>query len=198
MAFAAALRCWERPSRLPRRSVPLLERKYRWQSRATIRLLISRTGNRRRDCQHLPRKRPQRSFDEKQYHFRGCRNLRPRSGRGSNRSCVGIDLRRSAGVRSPDGRSAIDYLRCRDVLVALDRLGRRAGELIRLVDELESRGVGFRALDATFKHHDACRSRIPTDPRRHSPRWSVTSSASASAKASQLPVPAVARAVAHG
>lgn len=40
---------------------------------------------------------------------------------------------------------------CRgDVLVVLDldRLGRRAGELIRLVDELEGRGIGFRALNA--------------------------------------------------
>ena len=42
---------------------------------------------------------------------------------------------------------------CRgDVLVVLDldRLGRRAGELIRLVDELECRGIGFRALSAPF------------------------------------------------
>ena len=32
----------------------------------------------------------------------------------------------------------------------LDRLGRLAGELIRLVDELEARGIGFRALNASF------------------------------------------------
>ena len=44
------------------------------------------------------------------------------------------------------------YLRRGDVLVVLDldRPGRLAGELIRLVDELESRGVGFRALNASF------------------------------------------------
>ena len=36
------------------------------------------------------------------------------------------------------------------VVLDLDRLGRLAGELIRLVDELEARGVGFRALNASF------------------------------------------------
>jgi DNA invertase Pin-like site-specific DNA recombinase len=43
-------------------------------------------------------------------------------------------------------------LRTGDVLVVLDlaRLGRLAGELSRLVDELEVKGVGFRALNASF------------------------------------------------
>ena len=36
------------------------------------------------------------------------------------------------------------------VVLDLDRLGRLAGELIRLVDELDRRGVGFRALNAHF------------------------------------------------
>ncbi len=36
------------------------------------------------------------------------------------------------------------------IVLDLDRLGRLAGELIRLVDELEGRGVGFRALNASF------------------------------------------------
>lgn len=36
------------------------------------------------------------------------------------------------------------------VVLDLDRLGRLAGELIRLVDELEGRGIGFRALNADF------------------------------------------------
>ena len=36
------------------------------------------------------------------------------------------------------------------VVLDLDRLGRLAGELIRLVDELEAKGVGFRALNASF------------------------------------------------
>ncbi len=46
----------------------------------------------------------------------------------------------------------MDYLRRGDVLVVLDldRLGRLAGELIRLVDELDTKGVGFRALNAAF------------------------------------------------
>lgn len=41
----------------------------------------------------------------------------------------------------PGLNACLDYLRRGDVLVVLDldRLGRRAGELIRLVDELESR-----------------------------------------------------------
>ena len=30
----------------------------------------------------------------------------------------------------------------------LDRLGRRAGELITLIDELDQRGIGFRALNS--------------------------------------------------
>ena len=32
-------------------------------------------------------------------------------------------------------------------MLDLDRLGRRAGELITLVDELDQRGIGFRALN---------------------------------------------------
>jgi DNA invertase Pin-like site-specific DNA recombinase len=49
-------------------------------------------------------------------------------------------------------KACLDYLRKGDVLVVLDldRLGRLAGELIRLVDELEGRGIGFRALHADF------------------------------------------------
>ena len=45
--------------------------------------------------------------------------------------------------------ACLDYLREGDVLVVLDldRLGRRAGELIALVDELDQRGIGFRALN---------------------------------------------------
>ena len=61
---------------------------------------------------------------------------------------------RASGARAdrPGLVACLDYLRSGDILVVLDldRLGRRAGELIRLVDELESRGVGFRALNASF------------------------------------------------
>ncbi len=68
--------------------------------------------------------------------------------------CERIYDDRGSGA-SPDrpGLSAcLDYLRRGDVLMVLDldRLGRRAGELIRLVDELERRGIGFRALNASF------------------------------------------------
>jgi DNA invertase Pin-like site-specific DNA recombinase len=57
-----------------------------------------------------------------------------------------------ASADRPGLSACLDYLRRDDVLVVLDldRLGRRAGELIRLVDELERRGVGFRALNAPF------------------------------------------------
>jgi DNA invertase Pin-like site-specific DNA recombinase len=57
-----------------------------------------------------------------------------------------------ASADRPGLKMCLDYLRRDDVLVVLDldRLGRRAGELIRLVDELERRGVGFRALNAPF------------------------------------------------
>jgi DNA invertase Pin-like site-specific DNA recombinase len=57
-----------------------------------------------------------------------------------------------ASTDRPGLKACLDYLRRGDVLVVLDldRLGRLAGELIRLVDELEGRGVGFRALNASF------------------------------------------------
>jgi DNA invertase Pin-like site-specific DNA recombinase len=68
--------------------------------------------------------------------------------------CERIYDDRGSGVSAdrPGLSACLDYLRRDDVLVVLDldRLGRRAGELIRLVDELERRGVGFRALNAPF------------------------------------------------
>ena len=57
-----------------------------------------------------------------------------------------------ASTDRPGLRACLDYLRRGDVLVVLDldRLGRLAGELIQLVDALEIKGVGFRALNADF------------------------------------------------
>ena len=57
-----------------------------------------------------------------------------------------------ASTDRPGLKACLDYLRRGDVLVVLDldRLGRLAGELIRLVDGLEACGVGFRALNASF------------------------------------------------
>jgi DNA invertase Pin-like site-specific DNA recombinase len=62
------------------------------------------------------------------------------------------DRGNGASADRPSLSACLDYLRRDDVLVVLDldRLGRRAGELIRFVDELERRGVGFRALNAPF------------------------------------------------
>ena len=50
----------------------------------------------------------------------------------------------------PSLAACLDYLRRGDVLVVLDldRLGRRAGEFITLIDELDQRGIGFRALNS--------------------------------------------------
>lgn len=85
------------------------------------------------------------------------------------------DRGNGASADQPGLSACLDYLRRDDVLVVLDldRLGRRASELIRLVDELERRGVGFRALNAPFDITTRpaalfCRSR------RHSPRWNAT------------------------
>ncbi|MEE3504630.1 MAG: resolvase [Acidiphilium sp. 21-60-14] len=68
--------------------------------------------------------------------------------------CERIFDDRGSGARSdrPGLRACLDYLRRGDVLVVLDldRLGRLAGELIGLVDDLETRGVGFRALNTAF------------------------------------------------
>jgi len=68
--------------------------------------------------------------------------------------CERIYDDRGSGVSAdrPGLKACLDYLRRGDVLVVLglDRLGRLAGEPIRLVDELEARGVGFRALNASF------------------------------------------------
>ena len=49
-------------------------------------------------------------------------------------------------------KACLDHLRRGDILVVLDldRLGRLAGELIRLVDELELKGIGFQALNTAF------------------------------------------------
>ena len=43
--------------------------------------------------------------------------------------------------------ACLDHLRKGDILVVLDldRLGRRAAELVALIDDLESRGIGFKA-----------------------------------------------------
>ncbi len=68
--------------------------------------------------------------------------------------CERIYDNRGSGASAdrPGLKACLDYLRRDDVLVVLDldRLGRLAGELIRLVDELEGRGVGFRALNTAF------------------------------------------------
>ncbi|ABQ29160.1 recombinase family protein [Acidiphilium cryptum] len=68
--------------------------------------------------------------------------------------CERIFEDRGSGARSdrPGIKACLDYLRRGDVLVVLDldRLGRLAGELIGLVDDLEARGVGFRALNTAF------------------------------------------------
>ena len=50
----------------------------------------------------------------------------------------------------PKLAACLDHLRKHDVLVVLDldRLGRRATELVALIDDLASRGIGFKALNS--------------------------------------------------
>ena len=66
--------------------------------------------------------------------------------------CERIFEDRASGAKAdrPGLAACLDFLRKRDVLVVLDldRLGRLAGELITLIDQLEGRGIAFRALNA--------------------------------------------------
>ena len=56
----------------------------------------------------------------------------------------GIDTNR------PGSKSCLDYIRPNDVLVVLDldRLGRLAKNLLELIDDLENKSIGFRALNS--------------------------------------------------
>ena len=66
--------------------------------------------------------------------------------------CERIFEDRASGAKAdrPGLAACLDFLRKGDVLVVLDldRLGRLAGELISLIDQLEVRGIAFRALNA--------------------------------------------------
>ena len=66
--------------------------------------------------------------------------------------CERVFEDRASGARAerPGLAACLDHLRRGDVLVVLDldRLGRLAGELVALIDGLEKRGVGFRALNS--------------------------------------------------
>lgn len=66
--------------------------------------------------------------------------------------CERIFEDRASGAKAerPGLAACLDFLRKGDVLVVLDldRLGRLAGELMTLIDQLEMRGVAFRALNA--------------------------------------------------
>ena len=66
--------------------------------------------------------------------------------------CERIFEDRASGAQAerPGLAACLDFLRRGDVLVVLDldRLGRLAAELITLIDQLESRGIAFRALNA--------------------------------------------------
>ena len=88
--------------------------------------------------------------------------------------CERVFEDRASGAASdrPKLAACLDHLRQSDVLVVLDldRLGRRAGELIALIDELDRRGVGFRALNSpmdttTPAGHPAQAGRLPTPQR---------------------------------
>ena len=103
-------------------------------------------------------------------------------------SCERVFEDRASGARTdqPVLTACLNHLRRGDVLVVLDldRLGRRAGELIRLIDELRGGGVGFRALNASFDITTPA-GRAFHRSRRRSPRWNATSFADALARASR-------------
>ena len=63
------------------------------------------------------------------------------------------DCASGAASKRPSLPAGLDYPRKGDVLVVfdLDWLGRRAGELITLIDELDRRGIGFRALNSPME-----------------------------------------------
>ena len=68
--------------------------------------------------------------------------------------CERVFEDRASGAKGAEDRpglaACLDWVRKGDVLVVLDldRLGRLAGELVRLIDELAARGVGFRAVNS--------------------------------------------------
>ena len=66
--------------------------------------------------------------------------------------CERVFEDRASGAKAerPGLAACLDHLRRGDVLVVLDldRLGRLAGEMVALIDGLEKRGVGFRALNS--------------------------------------------------
>ena len=65
--------------------------------------------------------------------------------------CERVFEDRASGAKAerPGLARCLDHLRRGDVLVVLDldRLGRLAGELVALIDGLEKKGIGFRALN---------------------------------------------------
>ena len=84
----------------------------------------------------------------------------------------------------PKLAACLDHLRKGDVRVVLDldRLGRRAAELISLIDDLESRSIDFRALNSPMDTTTpAGRAFLHIQPR--SPRWNATPYAHASSRA---------------
>ena len=68
--------------------------------------------------------------------------------------CIRIfeDCRTAASIERPGLRACLKHLQSNDVLVVLDldRFGLLTGDMIRFVQELEGRGVGFRALNAAL------------------------------------------------
>lgn len=66
--------------------------------------------------------------------------------------CERVFEDRASGAKAerPGLKACLDFLRKGDVLVVLDldRLGRLAGELITLIDQLAARDIAFRAINA--------------------------------------------------
>ena len=69
----------------------------------------------------------------------GCERIFEDKASGSNSQRKGLD-------------DCLNYLRKGDVLVVLDldRLGRLASDLIKLIDELAEKDIGFKAINSPF------------------------------------------------
>ena len=74
-----------------------------------------------------------------------------------------------AASERPKLTARLDCLRQGNVLVVLDldRPGRRAGELITLIDKLDQRGIGFRTLNSSMDTTTPAGRAFPMRSRRN-------------------------------
>lgn len=79
--------------------------------------------------------------------------------------CEKIFAEKKSGLKSTDRvqlHECIDFVRDGDVLVVtrLDRLARSVGDLFKIIEELEAKGVGFRCLQQSGVDTDSSTGRL--------------------------------------